>query len=86
MEDLRDEKKKNKEEGKKPSTTTSEKWVIINAVLFKIYTRTLFVFKTYKYFWIAIGIILLALFPIEIGLFIGDWSFFFWTGLIKNFK
>lgn len=46
-------------------------------------------FKSKKFLFTVLGItgvVLLAMFPSEIGGAIGDWVYNFYTGLTKNFK
>jgi hypothetical protein len=85
MEDIRDEKTKNVEEGVKPSRK-EESWILINSVILKVYTRIGFVIKSYKYVWISILVLLIALYPSEIGSFIGSWINEFLGSLTKNLK
>lgn len=91
MEDLRDEKTKSIEEGVKPKLT---KWGIFVAILTKINFYINFYIKkilTREYalqYYIILGILLflIAKYPLEIGTFIGDWMYYIWSGLTKNFK
>ncbi len=41
--------------------------------------------KTYKYIFIFGIIYLILMYPNEIGTFIGDWSYSFWSGLTNKF-
>ena len=45
----------------------------------------LFFIKTFKYFIIAGVVLAVLIYPNEIGTFIGNWSFEFWTGLTSKF-
>lgn len=91
MEDLRDEKTKNKEEG---VVKEISRWDIINAVVNKINYKINFYIKKIKsrefalhyYLLMGLFIFLIATYPLEIGTFIGDWVFYFWSGITKNFK
>jgi hypothetical protein len=86
MEDLRDEKTKTVQDGSKTDIKKEKTWVIINAVIFKIYMIIGFIIKTYKYFWIFLLVVLVALYPAEIGSFIGHWIDKFLINLIENIK
>lgn len=74
MEDLRDNNKKIIEEGKGKKTFTDKN------------SNFLFIKKYYKLILIFIGVIMLLLFPNEIGYFIGHWIVEFRDGLMNNFK
>ncbi len=86
MEDLRDEKTKNVQEGTKPDSKKEKTWVIINAVVFKLYMIIGFIIKTYKYAWIFILVVLITLYPTEIGSFIGTWTHNFLLSLTEKLK
>ena len=90
MQDLRNDKTKNIEDGGKlPS-----KWIIFTSVISKsllIGNLWLLKFKNKEYLLqyyglITIIIILVLMFPTEIGTFLGDRAWGFWFNLTKNFK
>ena len=83
MEDLRKPKTLIKESGKVKKVKLSIK---IELFLNKLYLRIINFIKYYKYLCIFIVLLLFFIFPRQIGDFLGDWSYIFYTEITKNFK
>jgi hypothetical protein len=82
MEDLRNEEQiaKDEQSWSKKSIHTFTAHIPTIWQIIKIFIR-----KTFKYFLIAGIIISILAYPNEIGTFIGNWSYEFWTGLTSKF-
>lgn len=82
MEDLRNEEQIAKDERSwsKKSVHTFTAHIPTIWQIIKI-----FFIKTFKYFLIGGIILAILIFPNEIGTFIGNWSYEFWSGLTSKF-
>ncbi len=84
MEDLRDNKKKLVEEGKK-TTTKQGLWLKISIIIYKFF-KLWHGFTIIKVIAVSAIITLILMYPNEFGTFIGNWTHLFLEGLYRNFK
>ena len=82
MEDLRNEEdiKKDEKNWSRNSIQTFTSHIPTIWMIIKIFVK-----KTFKYFLLGAIIIAILAYPNEVGTFIGDWSFDFWSGLTNKF-